>query len=174
MANICYERGGRFHCETCPHYKLDVSEGDYACFLNADNKRLVAEATARIPFLTYNDLVYKTIVEISTRLDEMNREERVAHFMAYGYDSDLLRCGEEDHRFLEYTFFIVPLEDALDWGDISDYEAEHSDDYKQYIEDCTAAIMVDRYLCYDNGKTPLPIRKEELDINVPDGMYILM
>lgn len=57
---------------------------------------------------------------------------------------------------------------------VNRYESEYSDGIKQYIEDCTKKTMVERYMHYDAGECPLPIPVSKLDMNVPDGTYVLL
>lgn len=107
------------------------------------------------------------IVELSTEDDK-----RFIHFYAYGYVTDNQK-EETPYRFLEYVWFIVPLEEVLEVG-IGEYECENSDQYKQYIEDCTEENCNYRYEHYDNGKMPKVIKEKDVDMNTPDGMYILL
>ena len=169
MAYICYAQPNS--CQTCPHYRMSAERIAYACFDGFDNQCLLAHAEARVSSLSYKDVIGKTIVDIYT-LFENGTETRHIHFMAYGYRSDS-KTDDKDHRFLEYTFFTAPLQKVLDYGVVL-YESDFGCESKQYIEDCTADVMLDRYLHYDAGKCPLPIPTDKLDINIPDGLYILL
>lgn len=97
--------------------------------------------------------------------------DRVVHFYGYGY------CAEQDngkgeYRFLEYCGYEVPLDEVLSMGFI---EAEQSqmDSVKEYIRDCTEDECMDIYAHYDNGNEPTFIKESEIDMNTPDGVYIV-
>jgi hypothetical protein len=139
--------------------------------MDTDNKRLIADAKQRVPTLTYSDLIDRTIIQIFTTLDQAERETRYIHFFAYGYCAG--DGSDKDHRFLEYTWFIAPLQKVLNIG-VREYESEYSDEVKQYIEDCSEQTMIERYTHYDAGECPLPISESKLDMNIPDGTYILL
>ena len=172
MANICYAPKGS--CKTCPHFRPSSEEPNrYVCYEKIDNERLIEQAKFKIPSLSYKDVIERTIVEVYTCYEKDGKEERFIHFLGYGYCSDAFEDDNKDHRFLEYTFFVAPLQEVLDFG-VSEYESEFGCEYKQYIEDCTDDTMVGRYLHYNGGVCPLPISKDKLDINTPDGSYILI
>lgn len=123
--------------------------------------------------LEYADVIGNTIVEIFTDKNDDGVDEKYIHYYAYGY---FCACGgnpEKDHRFIEYTFFIVPLKEALDFG-VEKYESEEGCNYKQYVADVDENEMVDRYKHYDNGNPPRLIRKGDLNLKTPDGFYILI
>lgn len=116
--------------------------------------------------LTLKDYLEKTVVSIET-----DEEGKKIHYCGYGYLSD--DSSGKPYRFLEYTWFTVPLEEALEAG-ISEYECENGDQYKQYIEDCSEEICIHHYEHYDNGKMPKIIKEKDVDMNTPDGVYILL
>ena len=129
------------------------------CLDTADDGQYLLDGT---PIDDYSE---NTIVEICTK-----GEDRLIHYFGYGY------YAHEDgkpYRFLEYTWFIAPLEEALKMG-LHEYESENCDQYKTYIEDCTEEECVEFYEHYDNGKTPKLIYVDEVDMNTPDGVYILI
>ena len=115
--------------------------------------------------LTIADYLEKTIVGIET-----DEEGKKIHYYGYGYFSD--DSSEKTHRFLEYTWFIAPLEEVLKTG-IAEYESENQDQFKQYITDCTEDECESFYEHYDNGKMPKLILAADVDMNTPDGVYIL-
>lgn len=173
MASICYRTPSHpgHKCAGCPHKRYDEENDRICCFMDEDNEKLIQNAKELIPKLTLGTLHDKSIVEVITGLDRSNKEVKYVHFFGYGYESD--EDGDKPYRFVEYTFFIASLKEALDMG-IDKYENEVGANFKQYIEDCDEDTLLNRYLKYNNGETPLPIPKEKLDINVPDGMYILL
>lgn len=110
----------------------------------------------------------KTIVEISTTEDG-----KQIHYYGYGYHSDGGLNEEKEYRFLEYTWFIAPLEEVLKIG-VYDYESEYQDRFKQYITDCTEDECQKIYETYDNGKMPKIIDSRDVNRFTPDGTYILI
>lgn len=96
---------------------------------------------------------------------------RNVHFYGYGYDSGD-ESSLEDHRFVEYTFFIVPLEEVLERG-LFEVENEDSECVKQYITDCTYEGMLDIYHHYDDGKCPKPITVDDISNDLADGVYVV-
>ena len=79
---------------------------------------------------------------------ETQDDVKTVHFYGYGY------CAGDDsspesYRFVEYTFFYVPLEEVLKRG-IFEVESEESEFVKKYITDCTYEGMLDIYRHYDN------------------------
>lgn len=121
----------------------------------------------------YNQVIDKTIVEIFTGADEDGVVKKWIHFCAYGYFCEDAPDPKRDHRFVEYTFFMVPLKEVLDFG-VSEYESEEGCRYKQYIDDVSEDQMVANYNHYDNGKQPKLLHKEDINIDTPDGFYILI
>ena len=122
---------------------------------------------------TYDQVIDKTIVGISTGMDESGIEKKWIHFFAYGYFCEDAPDQKRDYRFVEYTFFMVPLKEVLDRG-VSEYENEEGSRYKQYIDDVSKNQMVANYNHYDDGKQPKLLRKEDLNLDTPDGIYILI
>ena len=59
--------------------------------------------------------------------------ERVVHVFGYGYCAD--DGTDTDCRFVEYTFFYVPLNEVLTKG-LSEVEDQYGPEVKQYITDC--------------------------------------
>ena len=96
---------------------------------------------------------------------------RTVHFYGYGYEAGD-DSSPDPYRFLEYTFFYVPLEEVLKRG-IFDVEREESEFVKQYITDCTYEGMLDIYRRYDDGNCPIPITLEELSNDLVDGVYVI-
>lgn len=115
-----------------------------------------------------DDYCEATIVEIYT-----DGGTRYVHYMGYGYYSVEDDDEVKPYRFTEYTWFIVPLRDVLKTG-IYNYECENADQYKQYIEDCTEERCKEIYETYNNGEMPKLIFEDEVDMNTPDGFYILV
>ena len=113
------------------------------------------------------DVEEKTIAEIITE-----NSGRYVHFFGYGYYSEDESTGKP-FRFLEYTWFIAKLEDVLKEGFL-EFESEHQDEYKQYLTDCTEAECLRFYRTYDNGNEPKLIQSDLVDMNTPDGVYILL
>ena len=118
--------------------------------------------------IEYKDIVEKNIVAVYTQDDV-----KYIQFYAYGY---FAYEGEPlDHRFVEYSFFIVPLKEALDYKyGVYGYESEFGARCKQYIEDCDEEAMMYTYLHYDNGNCPKLLDRKDLNINTMDGVYILL
>lgn len=115
--------------------------------------------------MTINDYLEKTVVGIET-----DEEGKKIHYYGYGYISD--DCSDKPYRFLEYTWFIAPLKDVLEFG-IREYESEYQDQFKQYITDCTKEQCGSIYEHYDNGNIPKLMLESDVDMNTPDGCYIL-
>lgn len=114
--------------------------------------------------INYED---KTIAAVETWSDG----ERYVHYYAYGYYAEC--SNKPPYRFLEYTFFIIPLKDVVDRG-FYEIEGDESDQYKQYIEDCTEETMIQHYEHYDNGKMPKIMNADDLSMSTPDGTYIFL
>jgi len=106
----------------------------------------------------------RTIFSVYIGEDEM----KYVHFLGYGYYVG--EPTEKPYRFVEYTFFIAPLSDVIKKG-FSEYESEHSDQFKQYITDYDKEKLIDVVEHYDNGKRPVEI--QELTTNTKCGCYIL-
>ncbi len=97
---------------------------------------------------------------------------KIAHLYGYGYDAGGDDTDDETCRFVEYTFFYVPLLEVLERG-IFKVESEDSECIKQYITDCTYENMLEIYRHYDNGNCPTPITQEELSQDLKDGVYVV-
>ena len=107
-----------------------------------------------------------TIVQIFTE-DGVKR----IHYYGYGYYAH--QDGEKEYRFLEYTWFIVDLAEALKMG-LYEYESVFCDQYKTYITDCTEEECAEIYEHYDNGEMPKLIFVDEVNMDTPDGAYIMI
>ena len=110
-------------------------------------------------------LAEKSIIRLSTE-----NGVKYIKFLGYGYRTD--EDGDKPYRFVEYSFFEVPIRTVL--PDIYGYENEESSDYKQYISEYTAEEMLKTYCEYDNGKAPTLINLNAVNENTPDGCYILL
>lgn len=97
---------------------------------------------------------------------------KIVHLYGYGYYADSSDPDGKDYRFVEYTFFYVPLSEVLERG-ISDVESEDSEFIKQYITDCTYEGMLEIYHHYDNGNCPTPITCDQLSMDLAEGVYVL-
>lgn len=114
---------------------------------------------------TIADYSENTIVEISTQI-----QRRTIHFFGFGYYA---HENGKQYRFLEYTWFIADLRKALKMG-LYEFESEYQERYKQYITDCTEEECVEIYEHYDNGKMPKLIYADEVNMDTPDGVYIIV
>ena len=112
------------------------------------------------------DVLDKTVISV----EEINGE-KVAHLGGYGYYCD--DGSKTPYRFVEYTFFYIPLK-RLEKEDIGDIESQESCEYKQYISDYNEEQLLHVYQHYNNGSAPILLKKEELNINTPYGMYVLI
>lgn len=111
-----------------------------------------------------NTDTFPTIIELFTGI----YGTRCVHFWGYGY-----YVGEPDdmpYRMVEYTGFVVSLKEALKYG-ILNFEGEFSDQYKQYISDCSEEELQAIYRGYDNGHAPEKIKLCDISMTTPDGMY---
>ncbi len=95
--------------------------------------------------------------------------ERSVRFLGYGF-TDHEHC---QFVFWRYADFEAPLEDVLDEG-FGNYEecncstkSGEDERFSEYED------MVDVYLSIDNGKPPVLIREGKIDMNTPDGVYLL-
>lgn len=111
--------------------------------------------------ITFDDTVF------AIETDENGK--RVVHIFGYGYCAD--DGTETDCRFVEYTFFYVPLDEVLAKG-LGEVEDEYGPDVKQYITDCSFEKMMEIYHHYDNGQCPVQITAITADL--PDGCYVLV
>lgn len=102
---------------------------------------------------------------------EKDNDKKVVHFYGFGYYTE----GDEEnpYRFLEYTFFYMPLDEVLTMG-VSEAEGEFGQEYTQYLTDCTRDEMENIYEHYDNGNKPTELKKEDLNMDTPLGIYILI
>lgn len=116
--------------------------------------------------VTADDYSESTIVQIYT-----DKEGRHIHYYGYGYYAH--QGEDKPYRFLEYTWFIAPLEEALEMG-LYEYESENCDQYKTYITDCTEEECKEFYERYDNGEMPKLIFVDEVNMDTPDGVYIMV
>lgn len=134
---------------------------------------LIEKAKARIPKLTLDDLLERTVVSIETDNDE--NQTRYVHFLGYGYCAEDSNTDdpEEMYRFIYYTYFYVPLAEVLERG-FEEVEGNDGCECKQYIDDCTEEGCFKTYLEYNAGKTPPPIYLEELTMDIPEGCYVIL
>lgn len=110
--------------------------------------------------------IEKTVFGIET-----DNGEKIVHFYGYGYHSD--DGTDTPYRFLEYTFCYVPLKKVLEMG-FEEAESQYGPEVKQYIADCTRDEMESIYEHYDNGNKPTELKKEDLNMDTPLGVYILI
>ena len=99
-----------------------------------------------------NTDIFPTIIEVFTDTDGT----KYVHFLGY--------------RMVEYTGFVVSLKEALKYG-ILKFEGEFSDQYKQYIGDCSEEELQAIYRGYDNDHAPEKIKLCDISMTTPDGMY---
>ena len=111
------------------------------------------------------DILENTIIGI----EDWDGEKSI-HYYAYSYCSD--NGAPDSFRFVEYTYFIETLAKALQYV-IKQYESDHQEEVKQYVEDCTEDELVRFYKHYDKGEAPTPIWVSEITEKTPYGMYIL-
>ena len=111
------------------------------------------------------DILENTIIGI----EDWDGEKSI-HYYAYSYCSD--NGAPDSFRFVEYTYFIETLAKALQYG-IKQYESDHQEEVKQYVEDCTEDELVRFYKHYDKGEAPVHIWVSEITMETPFGMYIL-
>ena len=111
----------------------------------------------------------KTIIEI---YEGHSDEKKYVHFLGYGYYANGM-TEEKPYRFVEYAFFCYPIEMVLE-RNIFENESDYGADCKQFIEDCTEERMVEIYETYDYGKLPKEIKREDINLDTPCGMYIVM
>lgn len=71
------------------------------------------------------------------------------HYMGYGYYNG--EPQNKPYRWVDYTFLMCPLSEALKNG-IDNWEAEHQEFVKQYIQDLSEDEMKD-VLDMENHKT---------------------
>lgn len=100
---------------------------------------------------------------------EMHDDVKCIHYLAYSYEAD---TPETPYRFVEYTFFITPLAEALEEG-VVNFELREEPFIKQYVTDATAEELVKIYQHYDNGEEPAELIITELDMDTPCGVYRL-
>ena len=123
--------------------------------------------------LEYADVIGNTIAGIFANKNDDGVDEKYIHYYAYGYLFAGGENPEKNHRFVEYVSFIVPLKEALEFG-VEKYESEKGCNYEQHISDVNDNEMVARYKHYDNGNPPKLIRTRDLNLDTPDGVYILI
>lgn len=113
---------------------------------------------------------------------EENNGIKYIHYMGYGYEAGA--NDENDitpYRFVDYTGLIHPLDDVLRYlspqtgqRGILAWEIDNQEFCKQYIDDYSFEDLNAVYSSYDNGKQPKRIFIEDLTINTPCGIYILL
>ncbi len=130
---------------------------------NTDSQNDISNISAST--LDIETLAEKSIIRLSTE-----NGVKYIKFLGYGYRTD--EHGDKPYRFVEYSFFEVPIRTVL--PDIYGYENEKSSDYKQYISECTAEETLKAYCEYDDGKAPTLINVNAVNENTPDGCYILL
>lgn len=136
------------------------------CKVKYRQPHLDLEDTLPVPYTADSIDCEDLIVEIETD-DNGNRQARL---YAYGYCTG--DGSEPAYRFVEYTFFYVPLDEVLQKG-IFEVESEYSEFIKQYITDCTEDEMLGLYKHYDAGNCPKPIIEAQLTATIPDGTYVV-
>ena len=107
-------------------------------------------------FADISEVEDKTIFQIET-----HENVKAVHYWGYGY-----KTGDGSYCFVEYTFLIATLEEALKDG-IYEKEQDYSQGVKQYIGDYTETEIIDIY----NDYAPTII--DSIDENIEDGCYIL-
>lgn len=108
-----------------------------------------------------------TVFAVETK----NDGTRQVHIFGYGYFADSSCIDGKDYRFVDYTFFYVPLSEVLARG-LKECEDKYGHEVKQYITDCSYEEMLYIYKHYDNGRCPTLITA--IDTNIPDGTYVLV
>lgn len=116
---------------------------------------------------TQNDITFEDLVVAIETNDDGTRQAHLYGYGYYAYDEEPEPC-----RFVEYTFFYVPLDEVLQKG-LFEVESEYCEEIKQYITDCTEEKMHDIYTHYDNGNCPKPITLAEFNASLPDGTYVV-
>ncbi len=111
----------------------------------------------------------KTIIGVET---DSYTGEKMIHLYGYGYYAETADDNGKDFRFVEYTWFIMPLKEVKEMG-FAKCESECGCEYKQYIADCTEEEMNHYYETYDNGKMPKFISEDQINELTPDGVYII-
>lgn len=110
-------------------------------------------------------LYENTIVSI-----EMDGAVKACHFLAYGYLRDIVPVGQ----LVEFTGFYLPLEQVIREG-FDFCEVFYGDDYKQYVSDyATEQDLNNCFIQYDNGNAPPILRKTDLNMDTPFGVYIMV
>lgn len=96
------------------------------------------------------------------------RGKRFVHYFGYLYETD------DGPRLLEYSFFILPLEQVIQNG-FFECESRYGCDYKQYItilNDNNEAVAV--FMKYANGEAPKLLHSEEqIRMDLKDGFYAI-
>ena len=138
-------------------------------YINDNGKMVFEHRWLEVPdqnlHFEIGDILENTIIGI----EDWDGEKSI-HYYAYSYCSD--NGAPDSFRFVEYTYFIETLAKALQYG-IKQYESDHQEEVKQYVEDCTEDELVRFYKHYDKGEAPVHIWVSEITMETPYGMYIL-
>lgn len=158
-------------CEACGKATIEVITGlqeMIAKLRKAQEQFPSSEPPNETPSFTAQSIHCEDLV-FAIETDAWGR--RKVHFFGYGYFA-----GDESeaypYRFVEYTFFYAPLDDAVKYG-IFHLEEKGAEFVKQDIEDCSYEQMIAIYQGYDNGKCPALITEAAFTADLPDGMYII-
>lgn len=103
---------------------------------------------------------------------EAENNEKVVHFLGYGYYSEgIEHNSEKEFRFVEYTFAYSKLSNVLKKG-FENCEDTSTAFVTQYITDVTMEDLYKIYETYDNGLRPKEVY--QLSEDLPEGVYIYM
>lgn len=90
--------------------------------------------------------------------------EKCICYSGYGYFAG--EPEDKPYRWVDYTFFICPLSDAIAYG-IKEYETDCQDSIKQYVSDLTET----EYNAIINAKPYTILNAENVTQDIACGTY---
>ena len=106
-------------------------------------------------------------------------KERILQFLGYGYLSE--DDGDKPYRWVSHRLFIALLKDVIEGGIVTrhginyfKYEFDEEYKFRADIEDIDNKTCAGCYFGSQYGYSPAMLNASELNMETPDGIYILM
>ncbi len=97
-------------------------------------------------------------------------KKRYIHYHGHAYLVDLV---SRDYHLINYTFAVFDFQFVLNNGGVVIFMLKNDEFFKQTIHTCTENEIVNIFNTYNNGAKPTVIREALINMNIPDGMYIV-
>lgn len=91
------------------------------------------------------------------------------HFLGYSYYNAENGTDSKPWRSIEYCGAFAPLHIVLNNGGVQSYDVEHSENWKQYIEDLSEEEVIRAYESYNAEE----IDETQINLSTDYGVYIV-